>query len=176
MIAAGLSAVSAKQGDAHLIVLQVPLGRREFQDVATVEVERTRAGAYNMQVHGNETLFGVNVYFAPVSVQIGSWPVVAWIYRPAYRPYRSVYYYGYHPRWWKPWYPVPGHVYHGKVVRYRSRAFESSRTTRVKSVTKVSYRPHSSKLVRTKTTVKHSKSGTTKKTTVKRTKSGKKDR
>jgi hypothetical protein len=36
--------------DVHVIVLQVPLGKNEFQDVATIEVEKNGEEDYDMQI------------------------------------------------------------------------------------------------------------------------------
>ncbi|HSO76387.1 MAG TPA: hypothetical protein VLU47_16255, partial [Blastocatellia bacterium] len=47
-------------GDTHVIVLQAPLGKTEFQDVATIEVEKASGDQYNMQVTGDETIYGAN--------------------------------------------------------------------------------------------------------------------
>jgi len=133
----------------HLIILQVLLGDDEFQDVATIEIEKSDEDEYNMQVHGNEVFYGYDYYVAPTYVHIHRWPIITWIYRPVYRPYRSVYYFGYYPRWWKPYRPVTRHVYHTRTVRYTRRAtFEATRVSRVKTVHRVNYKPRSSTLVK----------------------------
>jgi hypothetical protein len=133
----------------HLIILQVLLGDDEFQDIATIEIEKSGEEECNLQVHGNEVFYGQDYYVTPTYVHVYRWPIITWIYRPVYRPYRSVYYYGYYPRWWKPYRPVARHVYHTRTVRYTRRAtFEASRVSRVKSVHRVNYKPRSSTLVR----------------------------
>ncbi len=131
--------------DTHLIILQVPLGEDEYQDVATIEVEKTGDDAYNMQVHGNEDFYGPDYYIAPTVVHVHSWPVIRWMYRPGYHPYRSVYVWGRYPRWWKPWKPVKVRVYHTRVGKYRTRnTFVVTRTSRVRTVHKVRYTPRKS--------------------------------
>ncbi|MCG8603485.1 hypothetical protein MJD09_00585 [bacterium] len=153
--------------DTHVIILQVPLGENEFQDMATIEVEKTEDEAYNLQVHGNEHIYGVDYYVAPTVVHIHTWPIIGWIYRPVYRPYRSVFYFGYYPRWWRPYRPVTINVYRTRTVNITRRStFSVTRTTRVRSVTKVNYKPRSTTRVTKKTTVTRSGGGKT--TTVKR--------
>jgi hypothetical protein len=156
----------------HLIVLQVPLAENEFQDVATIEVEKTGTDSYNMQVHGNEVLYGVDYYLVPTHVHLHKRPIITWIYRPVYRPYRSVFYFGYYPRWWKPHRPVTINVYRTRTVKLTGKkTFTVTKTSRVKSVTKVNYKPRSSTLVKKKTTIhktKGRKKTTVKKTTVKK--------
>ena len=154
----------------HLIILQVPLGKDEFQDVATIEVEKNGDEEYNMEIHGNEDIYGVDYYVEPTVIHIHTWPVILWLYGPHYHPYRSIYYWGYYPRWWKSYHPVTVNVYHTRTIRYTGHTtFRVTKTSRVKTVNRVKYKPHSSKLVRKKTTrTTIRKNG--KKTTVKRTK------
>lgn len=157
----------------HVIILQVPLAENEFQDVATIEIEKSGEDEYNMQVHGNEVIYGVDYYMAPTYVHIHTWPIITWIYRPVYRPYRSVFHFGFYPRWWKPYHPVTINVYRTHTVKFTNRrTFAVTRTTRVKSVTKVNYKPRSSTLVRKKRPTTKAKG--VKKTTVKKTKVKKK--
>lgn len=150
----------------HLIILQVPLAENEFQDVATIEIEKEGGEKYNMQVHGNEVIYGVDYYVASPDVHIYRWPIISFIYRPAYRPYRSVFHLGLYPRWYRPYRHVGVSIYRTRTVRYTGRTtFAVARTTRVKSVNKVHYTARTSTRVKKKTTVTRSASG---KTTVKK--------
>lgn len=156
--------------ETHIIILQVPLGENEFQDVATIEVEKRGDDDYNMQVRGNEVIYGPNYYVAPTIVHIHAWPIIPWIYRPVYRPYRSTYYWGVYPRWWRPYNPVSVHVYRSRTVHYRThRTFTVRKTSVVHSTAKVKYKPRSSTLVKKKTTVVRKPGSTTVKRTTKRT-------
>ncbi len=155
--------------DTHVIILQVPLAENEFQDVATIEVAKTSDTGYNMQVHGNEVIYGVDYYVAPTRFQIHTWPIITWIYRPVYRPYRSVFYFKFYPRWWRPYRPVTINVYRPRTVKLTSRTtFTVTKTSRVKSVTKVNYKPRSSTLVKKKTKVTKVTTSGGKTTTVKK--------
>jgi len=162
--------VEEVSGGTHVIVLQVPLGEDEYQDVATIEIEKDDDGSYNMQTHGNEDLYGPDYYVAPTAV-VHTWPIITWIYRPTYRPYRSVYRFGYYPRWWKSWRPVTYRVYHTRVIKRPRRAyFVIRRTSRVRTVTRVKYKPRRSTQVVKRTKVIRKPGGTKviKKTTVKK--------
>ncbi|KAA3611383.1 MAG: hypothetical protein DWQ05_20665 [Calditrichaeota bacterium] len=146
--------------DTHIIILQVPLGEDEFQDVATIEVEKNGEEDYNLQVRGNEEIYGPDYYIAPAHVHIHAWPIIPWIYRPVYRPYRSTFYFGFYPRWWRPYRPVTVNVYRTRTVRYTSRrTFTVRRTSVVRTSTKVNYKPRSSTRVKKKTTVSVSNQG-----------------
>lgn len=154
--------VEEVSGDTHVIILQVPLGKDEFQDVATIEVERVGDDKYNFQLHGNEVIYGADYYVVPSDVTIHRWPVIVSIYRPAYRPYRSAFHFGYYPRWWRPYRPVTVSVYRARTVRYTGRAsFTVARTTGVRTTTRVNYSSRNSTLVRKKTTVNRSGRKTT---------------
>lgn len=155
--------------DTHIIILQVALGENEFQDVCTIEVEKAGEEQYNMQVHGNEVIYGPDYYVAPTVVHIHTWPVIRWMYRPYYRPYRSAFYFGVYPRWWSPYRHVSVNVYRTRTVRYTSQTtFSVTRTSRVRTVKKVNYKPRSSVLVKKKTTVTRTGKGGKKITTTKK--------
>ncbi|MFQ5676456.1 MAG: hypothetical protein ACE5G1_11205, partial [bacterium] len=140
--------------DTHFIILQVPLAENEFQDIATIEVERTSDEDYNMQLHGNVIIYGDDYYIAPASVYIHSWPIITWLYGPVYRPYRSVFRIGFYPRWWRPYRPVSLHVYRTRTVTITGRTtFAVRKTSRVRSVARINYKPRSSTLVKKKTRV-----------------------
>ncbi|HOP22502.1 MAG TPA: hypothetical protein PK055_08155 [Gammaproteobacteria bacterium] len=136
--------------DTRIIILQAALGEDEFQDVATIEVEKS-GNDYNLQVRGNVIVYGPDYYIAPSVVRIATWPILGWIYRPVYRPYRSTFYFGYYPRWWKPFRPVHINVYRTRTVTFTKRnTFVVTKTNRVKTVNKVTYKPsNSSKVTRT---------------------------
>jgi len=140
-------------GETHVIVLQVPLGEEDYQDVATIEVEKDEDGNVNMQAHGNDDFYGPDYYVAP-TVVVNTWPIITWMYRASYKPYRSIYRFGYYPRWWKPWRPVAFAAYHARVIkRPRRQVFVVRNTSRVRTVHRVKYKPRRSTRVVKRTTV-----------------------
>ncbi len=141
--------VEKSNGVSRLIILQVPLAENEFQDVATIEVEKYGEQAYRMHLHGDPILYGPDFYITPVSVHIHAWPVIGWIYGPVYRPYRSRFYFGVYPAWWRPWRPATISVYHTRVVNYVGpRQFSVRRVSVVRPAARISYRPKTSRLVK----------------------------
>lgn len=131
--------------NTHLIILQAATGKDEFQDVATIEVEKT-GDSYNMQVRGNMLVYGKSYYYHPVYV--GTWPILSWIYRPVYRPYHSRFYFGSYPRWWRPFQPLRVSVYHKKIHRYTHRnTFVAAKKNRMKTIHKMKYKPRHSTVV-----------------------------
>lgn len=148
--------------ETRVIVIQAALGEDDYQDVATIEIEKTGEESYNLQVHGDETVYGPDVYYAPAVVHVHTWPLVRWLYGPAHRPYRSVFVWGHNPHWWRPRPVVAVHVYRPRVAHYSTRhTFVVRKTTTVRTVHKVHRQPGRSAHVRKTVTVK-------KTTTVKR--------
>jgi hypothetical protein len=125
-------------GDVHTIVLRVALDRNDFQDVAVFTVQRFANGSVQIQLIGDEALYGQNYIIEPnyaetpnpgyvgksgrngtVNViytsyyEVANWPVVRFIYLPQYRIWHSSWYWGYYPTYWHPWNPFYWHYYYG---------------------------------------------------------------
>ena len=124
-------------GNVHTIVLQAILDRDDSQDVAVFTVEKFRDGSVQIQLIGDEALYGKNYIIEPyyaetpnpgytgrprkqnvqvvrtTYVSVNAWPVVRFIYLPTYRVWRSSWYWGYYPSYWSPWRPYYYHYYYG---------------------------------------------------------------
>jgi len=129
-----LRVVETSENDTHLIALQAVLGEDIYQDVATVEVEKDEEGNTQVQVVGDVYLYGSNYIVQPVYVHQ---PIIFGLFwRPFYKPYRSVYYWGYYPRHYRYWKPFQvnrykknvhvhvnvKHTFHYTKVRHSTRA------------------------------------------------------
>lgn len=137
-----ISVVDYVDGDDHNIVLRVPLDNKEFQDVAVFTVQRFNDGSVSIQLVGDETLYGRNYIIEPVYddnkaetpnpgytgrpsirnnvvvvrttyYEVASWPLIRFIYLPGYVVWRSSWYWGYYPPYWRPWRPHYWHYYYG---------------------------------------------------------------
>jgi hypothetical protein len=134
--------------NTHLVVLQVPLGEDEFQDVATIAVEQVGGEKYNLQIQGDEVLYGPSYYIVPSTADPGAWGVVRGLFRPNYRPYLSPFGFRALPRWWGVRRPVALNVYRTRTVAFAGRGnFTASRTFRVRTVNKINYHPRASTIV-----------------------------
>jgi len=126
-----------KEGDVHTIVLRTALSRNEQQDIAVFFVEKLNNGAVQIQLVGDEALYGPNYIVEPIYAEtanpgytgavhrgntnvvstsyydIGAWPVIRFIYAPRYRVWRSSWYWGYYPSYWRPSRPHYWHYYYG---------------------------------------------------------------
>ena len=54
-----------RQGDFHAIILQVPIDRRDLQDVAVIEIEKTGRREAVLQIIGDPDLYGEEVVVEP---------------------------------------------------------------------------------------------------------------
>ena len=134
--------IDYKDGDAHSIVLQVAINERENQDVAVFTVFKDKRGQTQVQLVGDEYLYGKNYIIEPnyadngsysetpnpgyagnngqtvvvtrtTYVEVQSWPVVRYIYAPTYLGWNSPWYWGYYPSYWSPWRPYYWDYYYG---------------------------------------------------------------
>lgn len=128
--------VDKSDSTSHAIILQVPINDNESQDVAVIEIEKTGNDKAQLQIVGDEDLYGKEYYVEPVEnsdnkmpefgktpaiiVNVWFWPSVRFIYAPVYRPWVSPWRWRVYPKWWSPWRPVAWHVYHPRVVRYHA--------------------------------------------------------
>jgi len=105
-----LRVIESVEGNVHLIVIQAVLGHDQFQDVATVEVEKDNNNRMQVQVVGDVYMYGRNYIYEPVYVNV---PVIYnYFWVPNYRPYYSTWYWGYYPSYYSYWSPFP-------IFRYR---------------------------------------------------------
>jgi uncharacterized membrane protein YgcG len=129
-------------GDAHAIALQVPVSATESQDVAVIEIQKTGTDAADLQVVGDEELYGENYIvqandesasgtdqkwqgFRPMNVVVNVfvWPCVRFIYAPAYVVWVSPYRWMYYPGYWRPWHPVMWRVHYAHAHRYHTHYY-----------------------------------------------------
>lgn len=139
--------VDNPEGDVHNITLKVATGKDQDQDVAVFVVQKTQDDQVQIQVIGDEDLYGKDYIIEPnldgpdnvttstpnpgytgnnstysdnsivvertTPYQIATWPVVRFIFVPSYVAWRSPWYWGYYPAYWRPWRPLFWHEYYG---------------------------------------------------------------
>ena len=133
--------------DVHTIVLQAVLGRTESQDVAVFTVQKFRDGSVQIQLTGDVALYGNNYIIEPIYdetpnpgylgrtnnqnvtvvrttyVEVAAWPLIRFIFLPNYVVWRSSYYWGYYPPYWRPWSPYYFHYYYGYHYHWYSHYY-----------------------------------------------------
>lgn len=127
-----------KKGNVHNIVLRVALDSKNYQDVAVFIVEQLRNESVQVQLIGDEALYGKNYIIEPnyaetrnpgymgpkaqtnqVNVvrtnyyEVAAWPVIRFIYRPGYKVWHSSWYWGNYPSHWVSWRPYYWDYYYG---------------------------------------------------------------
>lgn len=137
-----ISVNSIKENDTHVIVLQTWINATEKQDIATIGIEKTGDAEAQLQIIGDEDLFGENavaepfditetiengkgpafpeVSIARVFVNVWLWPCVRFVYAPNYVVYTSPFRWRMYPNWWKPWRPVKVAVFRSRIIVHRS--------------------------------------------------------
>ena len=125
----------------HYISLKVAIDEREDQDVAVFIVSKNKDGQVEIQLIGDEELYGpdyiiepnseaandtgltpnpgyspANAQAAPqqnINYQVSAWPVIQYIFVPTYIVWRSPWRWNYYPSYWHPWRPSYWHYYYG---------------------------------------------------------------
>ncbi|HTL80308.1 MAG TPA: hypothetical protein VL651_01315 [Bacteroidia bacterium] len=133
-----IQVVDNMSGDAHAIQLQVAVSDTATQDVAVIEVEKNGNESADLQMVGDEELYGKDYIVEPtadnssgtdvgkfgpgfksvVVFNVWIWPCVQFIYAPNYVVWVSPWHYRAHPAYWHPWHPVVWAVYHPRVIAY----------------------------------------------------------
>lgn len=175
-----ISVNSIKENDTHVIVLQTWINETEKQDIATIGIEKTGDSEAQLQIIGDEDLFGENAIAEPfevtetlekgkgpafpditvnrVFVNVWLWPCVRFVYAPRYVVYTSPFRWSMYPNWWKPWRPVKVAVFRSRVIVHNNQ-YHRTPTYRVVKAKKI-YAPrrnHATVVVKNKrgTTVIH---------------------
>ena len=119
-----IKVITKKEKDSYTFILQVSLSKTDSQDVAVILVNRDKDKKVNVQIVGDEDLYGKDYVIEPrtegssvtanpayqgadpvtkdvpastTTVVVQSAPIVQYVYSPAYVPYYPPYYYGYYP-------------------------------------------------------------------------------
>ena len=148
-----IKVVDHPNGNSHAIALQDVVNQNETHDVAVIEVDKDNNNQVHVQIIGDESLYGKNYIVEPsndngqgtpnpgyvgnttvnntyvnnnYNTPAVSWPIVSFMFAPAYVPYVSPYYWGYYPTYWNPWRPLGYRAYynyHRSYYGYYHRAY-----------------------------------------------------
>ncbi|CAA9196811.1 YML083C domain-containing protein [Flavobacterium collinsii] len=90
-------------------------------------------GDANVIVNNNTTNnYNTTTTSGYVTADVNIWPVVLYLFSPVYVVYRSPWYWGYYPPYWRPWRPVYYHDYWGYHGHYYRNPYYR-RTARVRN-------------------------------------------
>lgn len=117
-----LRVIESIEGNIHLVVIQAVLGKDQFQDVATVEVETDSNNHMQVQVVGDVYMYGKNYIYEPVYVGV---PVIYnYFWVSNYHPYYSSWYWGYYPTYYYGWNPFPVFKYRRHIGLHINFSFQ----------------------------------------------------
>jgi hypothetical protein len=106
-----LRVLESIEGTTHIIILQAILGQDQYQDVATIEVERDNYNRMQVQIVGDPYVYGNNYIYEPIYNSI---PIIFNYFGLAnYHPYYSQWNWEYYPRYYYKWRPFP-------ILNYRN--------------------------------------------------------
>ncbi|HKJ42217.1 MAG TPA: hypothetical protein VKA27_08980 [Sunxiuqinia sp.] len=139
-------------GNVHNIVLRDALNKHETQDVAVFIVQQFNDGSAQIQLIGDEALYGPNYIVEPIYAdsqetpnpgyigntgrpvvvtvtryEVATWPVIRFIYRPSYVRWQSSWTWGYYPSYWNPWRPLYWHTYYGYQTHFHNYYYKHYR-------------------------------------------------
>jgi hypothetical protein len=115
-----LRVIETVDGNLHLIVIQAVIGKRRYQDIATIEVYKSYNQTY-VQVIGNTYIYGPNYIIEPIYSYIPEIFRIFWRTR-YYNAYYSDYRWRHYPSYYRPWRPVPVPYYHRHIRKHISHA------------------------------------------------------
>jgi len=82
-----LRVTETSKGDTHLVTIQAVIGKDQYQDVATIDVEKKGKDETQVQVVGDVYMYGPGYIITPVYIHP---PVICiWFGGPYYSPWRS---------------------------------------------------------------------------------------
>lgn len=108
-----LRVIEAVEQRTHVVLIQAVLGRDQFQDVATIEIEKNRNHSISIQVVGDVFMYGDNYIYEPVYYQ--SPAIYASFYVRNYRPYFSSWNWNDYPNYYVAWRPFPVYQYRNAI-------------------------------------------------------------
>lgn len=104
----------------------------ETQELATIEVEKVDDQQANMQIRGNEQIYGANHYYHS-HFGLTDFLIMSYLFRP-HSFYASPWGYGAYPGYYRPYSTVPTSSYNQRAGNYASRTnFQSSRSSTINS-------------------------------------------
>lgn len=112
-----------------VVIIQAVLDQDVYQDVATIEIEKSSNYKHRIQIIGDSYIYGSNYIIEPVFLRT---PLIfSFFWGPRYNPWRSPYYWNYYPRWYSYYRPYSPFKYnrhiHVHINRHNSYHYLNDR-------------------------------------------------
>lgn len=108
-----LRVVEVVNGNRHLITLQAVIGENQFQDVATIEVEKNNEEEVTVQIIGDTEIYGEDYIIEPTYATPLVFPLLFWAAH--YRPWHSSSRWNHYPNHYRPRRPYPLALYQSNI-------------------------------------------------------------
>lgn len=113
-----------------VVIIQAVLDQDVYQDVATIEIEKSSNYNHRIQIVGDSYIYGSNYIIEPVFVHT---PLIfSFFWGPRYSPWRSPYYWNYYPGWYSYYRPYSPFRYHRHIDvhinRYNTYHYSNNRS------------------------------------------------
>jgi hypothetical protein len=119
------------EGTTHVIVLEATIGEDQYQDVASIVLEKNDQGDISAQVVGDEEIYGEDYIIEPDDqAEVQTIVVVTVVYSPGYQPYVSPYMWQVYPAWYRTVKVVAKAAHQSRVKRYRKAKYKQTRQRR----------------------------------------------
>jgi hypothetical protein len=135
-----IEVVDKTEGTSHAVIMRTSVNKTEKQDIAVIVIEKTGDKWAQLQIVGDEDLYGEETVMEPYDevaekptgpaaepvpmyitvVNVWYWPCVQYMYGPGYVVYYSPWGWNLYPAWWDPWYPYWWYQHYNYVMIYHS--------------------------------------------------------
>ncbi len=134
--------VEISEGNTKVLVIQAVIGEDDYQDIATIELEKFGESEISCQIIGDEEIYGPDYIIEPseetaslnnyssmaVFVSVHMWSPVRIIFLPGSVLFVSAITWRVHPVWFRPWRPIGRSTWHGRSARWHSPRFHHSKS------------------------------------------------
>jgi hypothetical protein len=112
-----------------MVIIQAVLDQDVYQDVATIEIEKSSNYNHRVQIVGDAYIYGSNYIIEPIFLRT---PLIfSFFWGPHYSPWRSPYYWNYYPRWYSYYRPFSPFKYnrhiHVHINRHNTYHYQNER-------------------------------------------------
>ncbi len=152
------------EGDTYIAYLRVAMSETEYQDVATIEMEKQSSTAATFQIVGDEALYGKDYILEPEGGVVdisesssggsggkgGPSPyfivppppavrvtICVGVFRPGFVLFVSPFGFGRHPVWFRPWRPIGRSSFRARSAKMHRKSFRRTSHRRSNSAHKM---------------------------------------
>jgi hypothetical protein len=127
-----LRVIETTEKNLHLIVIQAVLAKDTYQDIATIEADKTKNQTETLQIVGDPYIYGDNYIIEPEYTTRP--PIFAFFWLSLiYHSYHSHYHWGYYPPHFHYWHPRPPYFYHKHIHNHINKQHHYKRTKKRRS-------------------------------------------